>query len=93
MAVTGQFAALDEDLTGYENLTVLARLHGLPRAAGKQRADDLLAAFAQPRRRRGPGLMNNAGGAAGSVAWSLIATAAIAAVCAPLALHLYNKRG
>ncbi|MFI9842962.1 ATP-binding cassette domain-containing protein [Nonomuraea sp. NPDC051941] len=45
VAVTGQFAALDEDLTGYENLTVLARLHGLPRAAGKQRADDLLAAF------------------------------------------------
>ncbi|MEV4011136.1 ABC transporter permease [Nonomuraea angiospora] len=39
------------------------------------------------------GLMNNDGGTGGSVAWSLIATAAIAAVCAPLALHLYNKRG
>ncbi|MFI6601660.1 ABC transporter permease [Nonomuraea sp. NPDC050536] len=39
------------------------------------------------------GLMNNAGGTGGSVAWSLIATAAITAVCAPLALHLYNKRG
>ncbi|WP_220446995.1 ATP-binding cassette domain-containing protein [Nonomuraea deserti] len=45
VAVTGQFAALDEDLTGYENLIILGRLHGLSRAAGKQRADDLLAAF------------------------------------------------
>ena len=45
VAVTGQFAALDEDLTGYENLITLGRLHGLSRAAGKQRADDLLAAF------------------------------------------------
>ena len=38
------------------------------------------------------GLMNDAGGTGGSVAWSLIATAAITAVCAPLALHLYSKR-
>ncbi|MGI5158818.1 ABC transporter permease [Microbispora sp. CA-102843] len=39
------------------------------------------------------GLMNNTGGTGGSVAWSLIATAAITAVCAPLTLHLYGKRG
>ena len=45
VAVTGQFASLDEDLTGYENLTVLGRLQGLSRAASRQRADDLLAAF------------------------------------------------
>ena len=45
VAVTGQFASLDEDLTGYENLLILGRLHGLSRAAGRQRADDLLAAF------------------------------------------------
>ncbi|HEY9524733.1 MAG TPA: ABC transporter permease [Thermopolyspora sp.] len=38
------------------------------------------------------GLMNDAGGTGGSVAWSLIATAAITAVCAPLTLHLYSKR-
>ncbi|MFF4619862.1 hypothetical protein [Nonomuraea jabiensis] len=37
--------------------------------------------------------MNNAGGTGASVAWSLIATAAITAVCAPLALHLYNLCG
>jgi ABC-2 type transport system ATP-binding protein len=45
VAVTGQFASLDDDLTGYENLIILGRLHGLSRTASKQRADDLLAAF------------------------------------------------
>ncbi|GLX00021.1 ATP-binding cassette domain-containing protein [Microtetraspora sp. NBRC 16547] len=45
MAVTGQFASLDEDLTGYENLLILGRLHGLSRAASRQRADGLLVAF------------------------------------------------
>ncbi|MET7697862.1 ATP-binding cassette domain-containing protein [Streptomyces sp. NPDC005485] len=44
-SVTGQFAYLDEDLTGYENLLTLGRPHGLSRAAGKKRADDLLDAF------------------------------------------------
>jgi ABC-2 type transport system ATP-binding protein len=45
IAMTGQFASLDEDLTGRENLLLLARLWGFRgRAAGK-RADDLLAAF------------------------------------------------
>ncbi|MET9257719.1 ATP-binding cassette domain-containing protein [Streptomyces sp. NPDC003717] len=45
IAVTGQFASLDEDLTGQENLLLLARLRGLSRAAARRRADDLLAAF------------------------------------------------
>ncbi len=45
VAVTGQFAALDEDLTGHENLIILGRLHGLSRAVCEHRADDLLAAF------------------------------------------------
>ncbi|WP_328645196.1 ATP-binding cassette domain-containing protein [Amycolatopsis sp. NBC_00348] len=45
VAVTGQFASLDEDLTGFENLLLLGRLHGLSRAASRKRADDLLAAF------------------------------------------------
>jgi ABC-2 type transport system ATP-binding protein len=43
--VTGQFASLDDDLTGQENLVVFGRLRGLSRAASKQRADELLAAF------------------------------------------------
>ncbi|MFC8126497.1 ATP-binding cassette domain-containing protein [Streptomyces sp. NPDC057302] len=45
VAVTGQFASLDEDLTGHENLLILGRLHGLSAAACRKRADDLLAAF------------------------------------------------
>jgi ABC-2 type transport system permease protein len=38
-------------------------------------------------------LMNNTNGAGGPVAWSLIATAGITLVFAPLTLHLYSKRG
>ena len=45
VAVTGQFASLDEGLTGYENLIVFGRLRGLSRASSKRRADELLAAF------------------------------------------------
>jgi ABC-2 type transport system ATP-binding protein len=45
VAVTGQFAAVDHELTGYENLVMFGRLRGLSRAASKQRADVLLAAF------------------------------------------------
>jgi ABC-2 type transport system ATP-binding protein len=44
-AVTGQFASLDDDLTGHENMVVFGRLRGLSRTASKQRADQLLAAF------------------------------------------------
>lgn len=45
IAMTGQFASLDEDLTGRENLILLARLWGFRGRAAKARADDLLAAF------------------------------------------------
>ncbi|MFF8773605.1 ATP-binding cassette domain-containing protein [Kitasatospora sp. NPDC015120] len=45
VALTGQYASLDEDLTGYENLLILGRLHGLSRAATRRRADALLSAF------------------------------------------------
>ena len=37
-------------------------------------------------------LMNNTSGAGGPVAWSLIATAAITLVSAPLTLHLYGRQ-
>jgi ABC-2 type transport system ATP-binding protein len=43
--LTGQFAALDEDLTGMENLTLLGRLLGLSRARAKNRSAELLEAF------------------------------------------------
>ena len=45
IAMTGQFASLDEDLTGRENLILLARLWGFRGRAAKARADELLAAF------------------------------------------------
>ncbi len=45
IAMTGQFASLDEDLTGRENLILLARLWGFRGRAAKARADDLLASF------------------------------------------------
>ncbi len=45
IAMTGQFASLDEDLTGRENMLLLARLWGFRGAQAKARADELLAAF------------------------------------------------
>ncbi|UUP16273.1 ATP-binding cassette domain-containing protein [Nitratireductor thuwali] len=45
IAMTGQFASLDEDLTGRENLIMLARLWGFAGRRAKDRADELLAAF------------------------------------------------
>jgi ABC-2 type transport system ATP-binding protein len=45
IAMTGQFASLDEDLTGRENLVLLARLWGFRGRAARQRADHLLAVF------------------------------------------------
>ena len=45
IAMTGQFASLDEDLTGRENLLLLARLWGFRGREAKARADELLAAF------------------------------------------------
>jgi ABC-2 type transport system ATP-binding protein len=45
VSLTGQFASVDEDLTGHENLVLLARLLGFSRAAARERAADLLAAF------------------------------------------------
>jgi ABC-2 type transport system ATP-binding protein len=45
IAMTGQFASLDEDLTGRENLVLLARLWGFRGRAAKERANALLQAF------------------------------------------------
>jgi ABC-2 type transport system ATP-binding protein len=45
IALTGQFASLDEDLTGRENLILLARLWGFRGRTAKARADHLLAVF------------------------------------------------
>jgi ABC-2 type transport system ATP-binding protein len=45
VALTGQLASVDEDLTGIENLVLLGRLLGLRRPAAKTRAAELLDAF------------------------------------------------
>jgi ABC-2 type transport system ATP-binding protein len=45
VSLTGQFASVDEDLTGAENLVLAGRLSGLSRTAARARAADLLDAF------------------------------------------------
>ena len=45
IGLTGQFAAVDERLSGRENLTMLARLLGADTSRAKARADELLTAF------------------------------------------------
>ncbi len=45
VSLTGQFASVDEDLTGHENLVLIARLLGHSRKGSKARAAELLAAF------------------------------------------------
>jgi ABC-2 type transport system ATP-binding protein len=45
VSLTGQYASVDDDLTGRENLVLLARLLGHPRPQAKARAGELLAAF------------------------------------------------
>jgi ABC-2 type transport system ATP-binding protein len=45
IGVTGQFSAIDELLTGRENLALMADLHHLPRAPGRERIDELLERF------------------------------------------------
>jgi len=45
VSLTGQYASIDEDLTGLENLVLLARLLGHRKPAARDRAAQLLAAF------------------------------------------------
>jgi ABC-2 type transport system ATP-binding protein len=45
IGLAGQYAAVDENLTGFENLEMVGRLYHLGRGPSRQRADELLAAF------------------------------------------------
>ncbi|OLT48997.1 daunorubicin/doxorubicin resistance ABC transporter ATP-binding protein DrrA [Saccharomonospora sp. CUA-673] len=45
VSLTGQYASIDEDLTGVENLVLLGRLLGHGKTAAKRRAGELLDAF------------------------------------------------
>jgi ABC-2 type transport system ATP-binding protein len=45
IGLTGQYAAVDESLTGYENLKMFGQLYHLSGAAARRRASDLLERF------------------------------------------------
>ncbi len=45
ISLTGQFASLDEELTGSENMRMLTRLYGYRSSGANMRADELLEAF------------------------------------------------
>jgi ABC-2 type transport system ATP-binding protein len=45
IGLAGQYAAVDENLTGRENLRLVGQLTHLPRSVGRQRADELLEQF------------------------------------------------
>jgi ABC-2 type transport system ATP-binding protein len=45
VSLTGQYASVDEDLTGTENLVLIGRLLGHRKPSARSRAADLLAAF------------------------------------------------
>jgi ABC-2 type transport system ATP-binding protein len=45
IGLAGQYAAVDENLTGFENLEMVGRLYHLGKADSRQRADELLERF------------------------------------------------
>jgi ABC-2 type transport system ATP-binding protein len=45
VSLTGQYASVDEDLTGYENLVLMGRLLGLSWRGARRRGSELLEAF------------------------------------------------
>src|SRR3954452_15374956 len=45
IGLAGQYAAIDENLTGAENLVMVGRLYGMARAAAKARGGELLQRF------------------------------------------------
>jgi ABC-2 type transport system ATP-binding protein len=45
IGLAGQYAAVDENLTGLENLTMVGRLYGAPRREARRRGQELLTRF------------------------------------------------
>ena len=45
IGLAGQYAAVDENLTGFENLEMVGRLYHLPRRVARERANELLDSF------------------------------------------------
>ena len=69
IGVTGQFSAVDELLTGEENLRLMADLHHLGRAAGRARVDRAARAVRPGRRRRPAGRRPTRAGCAAGSTW------------------------
>ena len=83
IGLTGQYAAVDEDLTGFENLLLIGRLLEVPRREAKRRSAELLERFdladaagrsggpdagrRNRRRRRGPRSGRDGGGSGPAV--------------------------
>src|ERR1700728_3216577 len=45
IGLTGQYASVDDELTGTENMLMIGRLLGLPRLAARQKARQLIGQF------------------------------------------------
>lgn len=54
IGLTGQYASVDEKLSGWENLYMIGRLLDLPRAAARKRADEMLERFSLTEAARRP---------------------------------------
>jgi ABC-2 type transport system ATP-binding protein len=61
IGLAGQYAAVDENLTGLENLTMVGRLYGMPRAAAKARGKSCCSALTWSRRPGGRSRPTRAG--------------------------------
>ncbi len=68
IGVSGQYAAVDENLTAFENLDMVGRLYHLGRRASRARADELIGAFGltEARDRAVKGFSGGIGGASTS---------------------------
>jgi ABC-2 type transport system ATP-binding protein len=67
IGVTGQFSAVDNLLTGEENLLLMADLHHLGRDVGRRRAAALLDRFDLAEAARKPAAIYSGGRGAGSI--------------------------
>src|SRR3954470_25070570 len=54
IGLAGQYAAVDENLTGFENLEMVGRLYHMPRADARSGANELLERFELPEAARRP---------------------------------------
>ncbi|MEV7234723.1 ATP-binding cassette domain-containing protein [Streptomyces sp. NPDC051020] len=61
IGLTGQYASVDEKLSGWENLYMIGRLLDLPRSSARARADELLERFSLTEAAKRPA-MNYSGG-------------------------------